>query len=68
MSTTETGGSFVKINRLTNSWTWNVSVMADDNGAEALREAKERALEIVTELKEQLTPTFQEPEAEEIPY
>ena len=47
MSTTEIGGNFVKVNRLKDGWTCNVSVTADDNTTEALQDAKVKALAII---------------------
>lgn len=66
MSTTETGGSFVKVNRLKDSWTWNVSVMANDNSVDEVREAKEKALVIARELGDELNPVVEDERDEEI--
>ncbi len=69
MSTTETGGNFVKVNRLKYGWTCNVSVTADDNTTEALQDAKVKALAIIRELNEDLNPVIvQEVTEEEVPF
>ncbi len=69
MSTTETGANVVKVNRLKDGWTWNVSVTADDNTTEALQEAKVKALAIIRELNQELNPVIvQEVTEEEVPF
>jgi len=69
MSTTEIGGNVVKVNRLKDGWTCNVSVTADDNTTEALQDAKVKALAIIRELNEDLNPVIvQEVTEEEIPF
>ena len=69
MSTTEIGGNFVKVNRLKDGWTCNVSVTADDNTREALQDAKLKALAIIRELNEELNPVIvQEVTEEEVPF
>jgi hypothetical protein len=40
----------VKVNKLKDSYTWNVQVIADSNSLEHLRDAKAKALEIGAEL------------------
>lgn len=56
MSTPESDFTFVRINRLTNTWTWNVSVVANDNTPQQLGEAKELALQIAGEIRDELLP------------
>lgn len=69
MSTTESGANFVKVNRLKDGWTCNVSVTADDNTREALQDAKLKALAIIRELNEELNPVIvQEVTEEEVPF
>ena len=69
MSTTESAATFVKINRLKDGWTYNVSVTADDNTTEALQDAKVKALAIIRELNEELNPVIvQEVTEEEVPF
>ena len=69
MSTTEIGGNFVKVNRLKDGWTCNVSVTADDNTTEALQDAKVKALAIIRELNGDLNPVIvREVTEEEVPF
>ncbi len=65
MSATENGPNYVRINRLKEGWTYNVQVSADNNSTEALKAANARALMIIRELNDELTPVVVE---EEIPY
>jgi len=66
MNTRESDGTFVKINRLTNTWTWNVSVVASDNTLEQLQEAKKLALQIAGEIRDELLPGLDEAEEEKV--
>jgi hypothetical protein len=66
MSTPESDVTFVRINRLTNTWTWNVSVVANDNTAEQLGEAKKLALRIAGEIQDELLPAVDEAEEAEV--
>ena len=69
MSTTESAATFVKVNRLKDGWTYNVSVTADDNTTEALQDAKVKALAIIRELNKDLNPgILREVTEEEIPF
>jgi hypothetical protein len=53
-------GSIVKVNRLKDGWTWNVSVTANDNTAEEVRNAKNTALQISNELYDELVTNAEE--------
>ncbi len=69
MSTTESAATFVKVNRLKDGWTYNVSVTADDNTTEALQDAKVKALAIIRELNKDLNPgILREVTGEEVPF
>jgi hypothetical protein len=64
----EATSSWIRLNRLKDSYTWNVQVVADSNSVEDLRSAKERALEIETELRADLCRPKEEPEREEVAF
>jgi hypothetical protein len=65
---TEATTSLIRLNRLKDSYTWNVQVVADSNSVEDLRSAKERALEIETELRADLCRPKEEAEPEELAF
>lgn len=65
MSKPESDVTFVRINRLTNTWTWNVSVVANDNTPEKLDEAKKLALQIAGEIRDELLPDAEDEEVDE---
>jgi hypothetical protein len=52
VSTTDGGVTHVRVNRLKDSWTWNVEVAAGGNTPEQLEEAKIAALRIAYELRD----------------
>jgi hypothetical protein len=56
-----TGGSFVKINKHLNGWTWNVHVAATGNTLDELLEAKEKALQVSDELDHKYYPVPEPP-------
>lgn len=69
MNASEAASNFVRVNRLKDGWTCNVSVTADNNTLEALEDAKEKALAIVRELNDALNPVVVEDGlAEEVPF
>jgi hypothetical protein len=47
--------STIRINRLKGGYTWNVFVVTDENGQDALQQAKQQAIEIVRELEKEFT-------------
>jgi hypothetical protein len=47
--------STIRINRLKEGYTWNVFVVTDEHGRDALQQAKQQALEIVRELEMEFT-------------
>lgn len=53
-STTAEGGSSIRINKLKDGYTWNVHVVAAGSSLEELREAKEKALLLSSELQAEL--------------
>ena len=65
MSETLSGGSRVKVNRLKDSYTWNVDVVAESSSLEDLQTAKEKALAISRELEADLDP---KPEEARLPF
>jgi hypothetical protein len=52
--------SWIKLNRLKESYTWNIQVGAKSNSIEDLRSAKEKAVEIANELRAELTRPAEE--------
>lgn len=56
MAALESAGSYVKINRTMSGWTWNIAVIANGESIEHLREAKEKAILLDAELREEFLP------------
>jgi len=52
--------SYVKVNRLKESYTWNVQVAAESGSLEHLQAAKEKALVLSRELEADLNPKVEE--------
>jgi hypothetical protein len=50
-SATEANTSWIKLNRLKNSYTWNIQVAAASSSIEDLRAAREKAVTIASELQ-----------------
>jgi hypothetical protein len=67
MSTAEYSGSYIRVNRLKDSWTWNVQVATTSNTPEGLQEAKLAALQVAYELREELQPV-KELAPKEVPF
>jgi hypothetical protein len=60
---TEASPSWIKVNRLKDSYTWNVQVGAESNSIEGLRIAKDKAVAVGQELQASLSPPIAEEEA-----
>ena len=65
LSETTSGGSRVRVNRLKDSYTWNVEVAAESSSLEHLQAAREKAVEVSRELEAELNP---EPEQVEVSF
>ena len=52
---TESGSSYIRINKVTSGFTWNVQIAAADETGDAIQDAKTRALAISRELENDLT-------------
>ena len=65
------GGGLVRINRLKDSYTWNVEVAAESSSLEHLQAAREKAVAISRELDADLRPKSEQvkvPERVEVPF
>lgn len=62
MDTHWSAGSYVKVNRLKDSYTWNVQVAAQSGALEHLKAAKEDALALSRELERDLNPGVEQVE------
>jgi hypothetical protein len=51
---TAPGGSSVQINRIRGNWTWSVSVEAQGSSHEQLQEAKQKALTLAFEIRDDI--------------
>jgi hypothetical protein len=70
MSTTESTPTLVRVNRVKDGWTFSVSA-TKDTSPEQLREAKDTALQIAYELRDELLPTLNEnsdKDPDEVPF
>jgi hypothetical protein len=54
LSDTLSGGSYVRVNRLKDSFTWHVQVPAESSSLEHLQVAKEKAVQLSRELEADL--------------
>jgi hypothetical protein len=74
MTYTAPGGSSVQINRIRGTWTWSVSVEAQDSSPDQLQEAKQKALKLAFELQDDIHQLTGQPQtddnqqADEIPF
>lgn len=62
------GPSIVKVNRLKDSYTWNVQVAAENSSLAALREAKDKALALAQEFESELNAQDPKARETEVPY
>jgi hypothetical protein len=71
LSETTSGGSHVKVNRLKDSYTWNVEVAAESSSLEHLQAAREKAVAVSRDLEADLRPRSEQvavPEQVEVPF
>lgn len=67
MNVTEAGAT-VKVNRVTTGWTWNIAVNATGSSLEEVVQAKEVALQVAYQLRDELAPAAIDPSKEEVPF